>query len=192
MNYIVSSALMLTLCCGTGVAREVPVALGVSGIDATATVDQTREDQAREDTERGEHEGSRLSAPIEGTWILTIHRVNQGITFSALQSFTAGGVTLATGTADRTPPPPISPLYGSWKRTGHNRYAFTICFFFFDDAGNALGMLTTAASFRMEDDNRLTGSGTALTCDINGDNCSDINSPITFTGKRLIPDNSFR
>jgi hypothetical protein len=161
------------------------VALGVSGTIATARADQVR-DQAREDQERGEHEGSRLSAPIEGTWIMTIHRVNQGITFSSLQSFTAGGVTVATGTVDRTPPPPISPLYGSWKRTGHNRYVFTICFFFFDEAGNALGMLKTPASFRMEDDNHLTGSGTGLSCDINGDNCVDINSSIAFTGKRLM------
>ena len=157
------------------------LALGVSGMSSTAG-----EDQAREDQEKGEHGGSRLSAPIEGTWILTIHRVNQGITFSALQSFTAGGVTLATGTVDRTPPPPISPLYGSWKRTGHNRYAATICFFFFDDAGNALGMFKTPSSFRLEDDNHLTGSGTGLTCDVNGDNCVDINSLITFTGKRLM------
>jgi hypothetical protein len=129
---------------------------------------------------------ARLVAPIEGTWILTIHRMNQGITFSALQSFTAGGVTVATGTVDRTPPPPISPLYGSWKRTGHNRYASTICFFFFDDAGNALGMIKTPASFRMEEDNHLTGSGTGLACDVNGDNCVDLNSTITFTGKRLM------
>src|SRR5690349_16476283 len=67
-----------------------------------------------------------LAAPIEGTWILSIHRVSQGFTFSALQSFTAGGVTLATGTADRTPPPPISPLYGSWRRSDNNSFAATI------------------------------------------------------------------
>ena len=137
-------------------------------------------------SELAESKGAQ-AAPIEGTWIMTIHRVNQGITFSALQSFTAGGVTLATGTVDRTPPPPISPLYGSWKRTGHNRYAATICFFLFDDAGNALGMFKTPSSFRMEDDNHLTGSGTGLACDVNGDNCVDINSTtITFTGKRLM------
>jgi hypothetical protein len=75
-------------------------ALGIGGMSSIA---------------RAEEEGSGLSAPIEGTWILTIHRVNQGIDFSALQSFTAGGVTVATGTIDRTPPPPISPLYGSWR-----------------------------------------------------------------------------
>jgi hypothetical protein len=136
-------------------------------------------------SELAESKGAQ-AAPIEGTWIMTIHRVNQGITFSALQSFTAGSVTLATGTVDRTPPPPISPLYGSWKRTGHNRYAATICFFFFDDAGNALGMIKTPESFRMEDDNHLTGSGTGLACDVNGDNCVDLNSTITFTGKRLM------
>src|SRR4051812_45446756 len=56
------------------------------------------------------------AAHIEGTWIFSIDRAPQGISFSALQSFTAGGVTVATGTIDRTPPPPISPLYGSWRR----------------------------------------------------------------------------
>src|SRR5260370_34470522 len=69
----------------------------------------------------GDSQGGQ-AASIEGTWILSIHRVAQGITFSALQSFTAGGVTVATGTIDRTPPPPISPLYGSWRRAGDNTY----------------------------------------------------------------------
>lgn len=35
-----------------------------------------------------EHSGS--SAPIEGTWIVKVDRIGQGITFTALQSFTAG------------------------------------------------------------------------------------------------------
>jgi hypothetical protein len=68
-------------------------------------------------SQQRDHSG--LAARIEGTWILKIQRVTQGDTFSALQSFTAGGVTLATGTIDRTPPPPISPLYGSWRRIDH-------------------------------------------------------------------------
>jgi hypothetical protein len=84
------------------------LALGVGGASSTASA---------QDEATAEHERSGLSAPIEGTSILTIHRVNQGIDFSAFQSFTAGGVTVATGTTDRTPPPPISPLYGSWRRT---------------------------------------------------------------------------
>ena len=133
----------------------------------------------------GDSQGGQ-AASIEGTWILSIHRVAQGITFSALQSFTAGGVTVATGTIDRTPPPPISPLYGSWRRAGDNTYVASICFFVFDAAGNALVMFKTAEAFQMVDDNNLTGSGTGFVCDINGDHCVNINSTITITGKRLI------
>ena len=66
------------------------------------------------------------AAAIEGTWIVSIHRTVTGVTFSALQSFTAGGVTVATGSGDRIPPPPISPLYGSWKRVDGNNYILTI------------------------------------------------------------------
>jgi hypothetical protein len=129
----------------------------------------------------------RQAAHIEGTWILNINRVNQGITFSALMSFAAGGVTLATGTIDRTPPPPISPLYGSWRRVGHDSYVATICFFVFDTAGKAVAMIKTNETIQVDrDSDKLTGSGTGLACDIDGENCVDINSPITFTGKRLI------
>jgi len=135
---------------------------------------------------RTQEEGSGLSAPIEGTWILTINRVNEGISFSALQSFTAGGVTLATGTIDRTPPPPISPLYGSWRHMDHNSYEVAICFFVFDPAGNAVAMIKTPETFQVVDNNSLTGSGKGLLCDIHGDNCVDVNSPITITGNRLI------
>jgi len=126
------------------------------------------------------------AAHIEGTWILSIDRVAQGISFSALQSFTAGGVTLATGTIDRTPPPPISPLYGSWRRVDHDTYVATICFFAFDNSGKAVATIKTPETIRVIDKNNLTGSGTSLACDVNGDNCVDINSPITYTGKRLI------
>ena len=135
---------------------------------------------------RVDEDRARAAAPIEGTWILTIDRVNEGFSFSALQSFTAGGVTLATGSADRTPPPPISPLYGSWRRIGHNDYSVAICFFVFDSAGNAVAMIKTPETFKMVDKDNLTGSGTGLACDIHGDNCVDINSRITITGKRLI------
>jgi hypothetical protein len=137
-----------------------------------------------------QEEGSRLGAPIEGTWILTVHRVNQDVTFTAFQSFTAGGVTVATGTIDRTPPPPISPLYGSWRKVGHNSYVATLCFFFFDDAGKALGMIKNFETFRMEDENNLTGSGPAVVCDPSGENCVPFNDTITITGKRLIAQGS--
>jgi hypothetical protein len=129
--------------------------------------------------------GSGLGAPIEGTWIMQVHRVTQNITFTAMQSFTAGGVTLATGTIDRTPPPPISPLYGTWKRIGGNRYANSLSFFIFDGAGNAVAMLQNYATFELNADDEIVGTGEAFLCEPNGDNCVNINSPITFTGKRM-------
>jgi hypothetical protein len=129
--------------------------------------------------------GSGLGAPIEGTWIMQVHRVTQNITFTAMQSFTAGGVTLAPGTIDRTPPPPISPLYGTWKRIGGNRYANSLSFFIFDGAGNAVAMLQNYATFELNADDEIVGTGEAYLCEPNGDNCVNINSPITFTGKRM-------
>src|SRR5689334_23757673 len=156
--------------------RKVRVLVLAAAAIATVSVSQPARAQS----------GSGLGAPIEGTWIIQVHRVTQNITFTALQSFTAGGVTLATGTIDRTPPPPISPLYGTWRRTGHNSYSVAICFFVFDSAGNAVAMIKTPETFQMVNNDNLTGSGTALACDIHGDNCVDTNSPITITGKRLI------
>jgi hypothetical protein len=129
--------------------------------------------------------GSGLGAPIEGTWIIQVHRVTQNITFTALQSFTAGGVTLATGTIDRTPPPPISPLYGTWKRIGGNSYATSLSFFIFDGAGNAVAMLQNYETFQLNADSEIVGTGEAFVCEPNGNNCVNVNSPITFTGKRM-------
>ena len=138
-----------------------------------------------------ESEFGGLAAPIEGTWIFTIHRVVTGITFSALQSFTAGGVTLATGTIDRTPVSPslqpfVSPLYGSWSRKDDNSYVATICFFVFNLDGTPAAMIKTNLTLRLKDENDLVGTGTGFACDINGNNCVNINSPVTITGKRLI------
>jgi hypothetical protein len=49
-------------------------------------------------------------------------------------------------------------------------------------------MLKTPETLQLVDDNNLTGEGTGLVCDVNGDNCVDINSTITITGKRLLPE----
>jgi hypothetical protein len=141
----------------------------------------------------GDSQGGQAAA-IEGTWIVTVDRVLQNTKFSALQSFTAGGVVLATGTLDRTPPPPISPLYGSWTRTDNNTYVATLNFFIFDPSGNAVVMLQNNETFHLTDDNHLTGVGTACTWNIVGgiiqnappNTCSPIASPITITGTRLI------
>jgi len=128
---------------------------------------------------------SGLAAPIEGTWITQVHRVTQNITFTAFQSFTAGGVTLATGTIDRTPPPAISPLYGTWKRTGGNTYATSLSFFIFDEAGNVVAMLQNYETFQLTGEDEMVGTGEAYVCQPNGDNCVNIHSPITFTAKRM-------
>jgi hypothetical protein len=141
------------------------------------------------------------TAPIEGTWILSIHRVVTGINFTALQSFTAGGVTLATGTLDRTAMPPspplppytsaMSPLYGSWKQTDQNTYVATINFFVFDSAGTAQAMIKNNETIRFIGNNSIFGSGTGFACDTNGDNCGIVPAvSITFTGKRLIAQGS--
>ena len=124
-------------------------------------------------------------ARIEGTWIMQVHRVTQNITFTALQSFTAGGVTLATGTVDRTPPPAISPLYGTWKRIGENSYATSLSFFIFDGDGNAVAMLQNYETFHLNAYDDIVGRGEAYVCDPKGDNCVNANSPITFTGKLM-------
>ena len=134
--------------------------------------------KAQDDERRG------LSAPIEGTWIITVDRVSEGVTFSALQSFTAGGVVVATGTL----PPPT--LLGSWRRVDQNTYVATLSLFIFDTAGNALGMIKNFETFNLENDSTLKGSGTAVQCDIHGDNCVAVGAPfspsIMITGKRVI------
>ena len=143
----------------------------------------------------GDSQGGQAAA-IEGTWIWTIHRVADGVTFSALSSFTAGGVALATGTIDRTPPPPVSPLMGSWRRTDNNTYVATINFFIFDSAGNALLMFQNNMTIHLIDDNNLRGVGTACTWNIIGHiiqippavpaaTCTPVPGGITFTGTRL-------
>jgi hypothetical protein len=141
----------------------------------------------------GDSQGGQ-SATIEGTWIVTVDRVQQNTTFSALQSFTAGGVVLATGTLDRMPPPPISPLYGSWTRTGNNTYVVTLNFFIFDPAGNAVLMFQNNQTYQLINDNNLVGVGTACTWDViggiiqngPGKTCAPLAASVTITGTRLI------
>ena len=133
---------------------------------------------------RAQQQGSALAAPIEGTWIMQVHRVTQDVTFTALQSFTAGGVTLATGTLDRTPPPAISPLYGTWQRAGQNTYATSLSFFIFDEAGSAIAMLQNYETFHLDASHGIVGTGEAYLCDTLGENCTQVES-LTFTGKRM-------
>jgi len=125
---------------------------------------------------------------IEGTWLVTVDRVNQGIKFTAFQSFTAGGVALATGSIDRTPPPAISPIYGGWTQMARNRFDVTIYFFVFDVNGKPLFLIKNNETFRLRDANHLIGSGVAFMCDLEGEHCVGIGSPIQVTGKRVVPE----
>ena len=113
---------------------------------------------------RGSHQD--LDDPIEGSWICKIDRIGDGVSFTALQSFTAGGVVVATGSLDKLSP--ISPVYGSWKRTGYNRVAVTI-FFWFDPIGNPVGTLKTNETFLLNGRNQLAGAGSSFVCDVDGE-----------------------
>ena len=129
-----------------------------------------------------------LAAPIEGTWTLSIHRVVTGIDFTALQSFTAGGVVVATGSIDKTLLPGISPLIGSWKTADENSYFATLCAFVFDPTGKPLFMIKTNETFHLSDDDTIiSGNGTAFQCNVDGSGCTpQPQLAITLKGTRLI------
>jgi hypothetical protein len=135
---------------------------------------------------RFDHDDS--SAPIEGTWIVRNERINQGFTFTAVASFTAGGVWLAAGSID----PQNSTLYGSWKRTGSNRYDSTSFFFAFDPAGKAVAMIKVVQKFQLESQNKLTGDGVGFACDLEGLNCVSVPEvTIRITGRRVVSEKFF-
>jgi hypothetical protein len=127
---------------------------------------------------------------IQGSWFFTIDRVTQGVTFSALMSFTGGGVVLATGSIDRLPPPPISPLYGSWKCAGPNRFVASFYFFAFDPQGNAVATIKNNVSLHLDDHNQMVGTGEAFACDVHGENCVNVHSPIHLKGNYIVPEGS--
>lgn len=135
---------------------------------------------------------ARLTSPIEGSWIFTVDLVNQGTTFTAVASFTAGGVFLATGSNDRVNP--ASPLYGSWQRIRRHRFSSTTYFFAFDPAnpnGAAVAMLKTNQVFQLKNQDELVGMGDLSSCDLQGQNCVNIPAGSTQTrGRRIVPENS--
>ena len=138
----------------------------------------------------GDSQGGQEAA-IEGTWIFKI-TVAPGVAFTALQSFTAGGVTVATGTSDRmqpfapSPTAPISPLYGSWSGAD-DTYVVTLCLFTYNLNGVATGMFKTNETFRLTGYNTLIGVGVGLSCAQDGSGCKSAGQPpITITGTRLI------
>jgi len=123
--------------------------------------------------------------PIQGSWIFTVTPAPGGPPpFSAVASFAAGGVFLATGSDDRVIP--ASELHGSWARIRENRYGSTTYFFVFDPTGHAVGMLQTSQVFQLTSKNELVGLVNSSVCDIHGENCTPLPGLGTLTGKRMI------
>ena len=178
----------------------------VAGVSSMAHAQSETSGYRFEDARVDEHE-ARLAAPIEGTWIQTVTPVlPAGPPFVALVSFSAGGVTEATGTADRhspwaSPAAPQSILIGSWRRSDNSTtgpdapkversirqtYVSTLPFFTFDTAGNALNMIKNYITYWLTDHNTLKGIGNGVQCEIDGTtNCKPLGS-ITISGTRLI------
>jgi hypothetical protein len=124
--------------------------------------------------------------PIQGSWIFTLTPpTGGGSPFSAVASFAAGGVFLATGENDRAVAP-VSELHGSWERIIGNRYGSTAYFFAFDPTGHAVGMLQTNQVFQLTSKNELVGLANLNVCDIHGGNCTPLPGVSTVTGKRMI------
>ena len=127
--------------------------------------------------------------PIQGSWIFVVTPPpGAGSPFSAIASFAAGGVFVATGENDRAVAPG-SELHGSWQRIPRNRYGATTYHFAFDSTGRAVGMLLDHWVFQLPSKNELIGLGDLSVCDVHGDNCMPLLSGITITGKRMIVQN---
>jgi hypothetical protein len=124
-----------------------------------------------------------IAAPIEGSWIFN---VDAGpVSFTAMASFSAGGVFLGTGSLDRVNP--VSSLMGSWRRSGLNRFDSTAYFFAFDPAGNAVAMLKTNQVFRLKGHNELEGESLVYSCNLEGENCVSVSpAPSKVTGRRMV------
>ena len=135
-------------------------------------------------TEAQENAGG-MASPIEGSWILS---VDAGpVSFTALASFSAGGVFFGTGTLDRVNP--VSTLTGNWKRTGPDRFDSTSYFIAFDPAGNAVAILKTNQVFHLKGRNELVGAALVYSCNLQGENCVSVSpAPSKVKGKRIAID----
>jgi hypothetical protein len=123
--------------------------------------------------------------PIQGSWIFTLTPGPGGpAPFSAVASFAAGGVFVATGEDDRVNP--VSELHGSWKRIAGNRYGSTTYMFAFDPTGHAVGLLKTNQVFQLTSRNELVGIANLSSCDLHGENCTPLPGVSTVAGKRMI------
>jgi hypothetical protein len=176
----------------------------ITGLSSMAYAQSERSGSRFEEARVDENQ-ARLVAPIEGTWIQKVLPAGAPAPFIALVSFAAGGVTEATGTADRYSPfasaaAPQSILVGSWRQSDNNTtgpdipgaerrirqvYVSTLSFFSFDTEGNALYMYKNYITYWLIDYNTIEGRGNSVKCDIDGTHCAPYSS-ITISGTRLI------
>lgn len=127
----------------------------------------------------GDSQGGQAAA-IEGTWIETISTPQGVKVLTGLQSFTAGGVVVASGT--NAP----GASNGSWTRVDNKTYVASFSFFAFSPAGNALAMVRVNMTLTVSDDgNSINGPATVLQCDTSGNNCGNP-TPLIISGIRLI------
>jgi hypothetical protein len=129
-------------------------------------------------------------APVQGTWLNAITRINQvGADFTAVVSLAAGGVWQATGSNDRLNGG-VSPLYGSWKRIKENLYGSRAYFFAFDPSGNPVVLLRVDQIFKLKNQNQMEGVGEGFVCSLQGKGQDCVRTPevdITFTADRVVP-----
>jgi hypothetical protein len=129
-------------------------------------------------------------APVQGTWLHTITRINQGgAIFTAVVSFAGGGVWQATGENDRQNGG-VSTLFGSWKHIGENLYSSRAYFFAFDPSGNPVVLLRVDQIQRLKNKNQLEGVGQGYACSLKGKGQDCVRTPevdITFTADRVVP-----
>lgn len=124
----------------------------------------------------------RNHSQIEGSWICTNTRINQGFSFTAVVSFGAGGVLLATGSVAGP-----ALLQGGWARADSHKVDSTIYFFAYDPAGNAVAMIKTVQSFQLTSADELVGTGVSYACDLQSENCKeDPSVRIRITGRRIV------
>lgn len=156
----------------------------VTGLSLTAQAQNERpEFSAGMQGVRGDGHEYHLKSPLEGSWIFNIDLEdlsNQKTTMNSLISFTAGGVVI-TSASLATP----SPFYGSWRQTGPKSFSAVFYAFVPDPITGTLGTLKQNLKLDLTSLNELTGTGVGSTCDLQGDNCTQLNSG-QFTGKRIL------
>jgi hypothetical protein len=124
----------------------------------------------------------RNRSQIEGSWLCTNTRINQGFSFTAVLSFGAGGVLLATGSVAGP-----ALLQGGWAPAESHNFDSTIYFFAFDPDGNAVALIKTVQSFQMTSADELVGTGVSYACDMQSENCvEDPSVRIRITGRRVV------